>query len=242
MYDVEKSIAQAEEEFRALVGYVRGAALGEPAYVVEKHLFREGLGMLLSLLAAYFAAHEGGLVGPEIRRANGQELSWERFLDRRYLSVFGELAIWRGYYHEEGMPGVFPLDQQLHLPERTVSYFVQELVLRDAARLSYGETVQQMEDLFGVRLPMRTVQQVAPEAAQALVQSAAEEPTPGHDLTAREREVLALMVQGLTNPQIAERLVVSRATAKAHVSNILSKLEVSNRAEAVAVAVQHHLV
>lgn len=82
---------------------------------------------------------------------------------------------------------------------------------------------------------------LAPEAAQALVQ-VAQEPTPGHDLTAREREVLALMVKGLTNPQIAERLVVSRATAKAHVSNVLSKLGASNRAEAIALALQHKIL
>ena len=50
------------------------------------------------------------------------------------------------------------------------------------------------------------------------------------------------MVQGLNNPAIAERLIVSRATAKAHVSNVLSKLGVSNRAEAVALAVQRKLV
>jgi NarL family two-component system response regulator LiaR len=83
---------------------------------------------------------------------------------------------------------------------------------------------------------------LAPEAAQALVQSATQEPGPGHDLTPREREVLALMVEGLTNPQIAERLVVSRSTAKAHVSNVLSKLGVSNRAEAIALAIQHKIV
>ena len=50
------------------------------------------------------------------------------------------------------------------------------------------------------------------------------------------------MVQGKSNPEIAASLIVSRSTAKAHVSNILSKLEVSNRAEAVAVALQQDLV
>ncbi len=83
---------------------------------------------------------------------------------------------------------------------------------------------------------------LAPEAMQALVQSANEEPAPGFDLTAREREVLALMVQGLNNPDIAERLVVTRSTAKAHVSSILSKLGVTNRAEAISLALRHHLV
>lgn len=83
---------------------------------------------------------------------------------------------------------------------------------------------------------------LAPEAAQALIQAASQEPILGDDLTPREREVLALLVEGLTNPEIADRLTVSYSTARAHVSNILSKLGVSNRAEAVALALRHKLV
>jgi NarL family two-component system response regulator LiaR len=86
---------------------------------------------------------------------------------------------------------------------------------------------------------------LAPEAIQALIQFEtprtiqAADLAKSYGLTPREREVLALMVEGLNNPEIAERLVVSRSTAKAHVSNILSKLGVSNRAEAIALALQH---
>lgn len=84
---------------------------------------------------------------------------------------------------------------------------------------------------------------LAPEAVQALIQPPAEKPpAPGFSLTLREREVLALLVKGLNNNEIAERLSVSHATAKAHVSNILSKLSVSNRAEAVALAIQQKLI
>jgi len=83
---------------------------------------------------------------------------------------------------------------------------------------------------------------LAPEAAQALIQAVSEGPPPGDDLTPREHEVLALMVEGLTNPEIAERLSVSRSTARAHVSHILSKLDVSNRAEAIVLALRRKLV
>jgi len=83
---------------------------------------------------------------------------------------------------------------------------------------------------------------LAPEAAQALIRHAIQPNALGHDLSPREREVLALMVQGLSNPEIAERLVVGRSTIKFHVSSILGKLGVQSRTEAVALAVQHRLI
>ena len=80
------------------------------------------------------------------------------------------------------------------------------------------------------------------EAAQVLIQASRETPTTAIELTNREQEVLELLVEGLNNNQIAERLVVSRSTVKFHVSSILSKLGVSSRTEAVALALKNHLV
>lgn len=85
---------------------------------------------------------------------------------------------------------------------------------------------------------------LAPEATHALIHSATHgrDLPVGHDLTDREREVLALLASGLNNSQIAEALVVSRSTVKFHVSSILSKLHVANRTEAVVLALQQRLV
>jgi NarL family two-component system response regulator LiaR len=83
---------------------------------------------------------------------------------------------------------------------------------------------------------------LSPEAAQALVQAASRRPAPGFDLTERERAVLALLVEGLNNTQIAARMTVSPSTVKSHVSNILSKLGVASRTEAVSLALRNHLV
>ena len=83
---------------------------------------------------------------------------------------------------------------------------------------------------------------LAPEAAQALVEAASEAFGPGYDLTDREREVMALIVDGKSNAHIAESLGISLSTARFHVSTILSKLGAANRAEAAALAVKHRLV
>jgi NarL family two-component system response regulator LiaR len=83
---------------------------------------------------------------------------------------------------------------------------------------------------------------LSPEAAQSLVETANLPPAPGLDLTERERAVLALMVEGLNNTQIAGRLTVSPSTVKSHVSNILSKLGVSSRTEAVTLALRQGLI
>jgi NarL family two-component system response regulator LiaR len=82
---------------------------------------------------------------------------------------------------------------------------------------------------------------LAPAAAQALVEATAQLPEIGWDLTPRQREVLALVVAGLTNAEIAERLVISHSTARYHVSAILSKLGAANRAEAAVLAIEHRL-
>jgi NarL family two-component system response regulator LiaR len=80
---------------------------------------------------------------------------------------------------------------------------------------------------------------LSPEAAQALVHAASQAPPPGLDLTERERAVLALMVEGLNNTQIAAKLTVSPSTVKSHV---LTKLGVASRTEAVTLALRTRLV
>jgi ATP/maltotriose-dependent transcriptional regulator MalT len=61
-------------------------------------------------------------------------------------------------------------------------------------------------------------------------------------LTRREVQVLSLVAQGLSNPQIAERLVVSEHTVHRHMANIYARLGVSSRAAAVALAAEHDLL
>ncbi len=83
---------------------------------------------------------------------------------------------------------------------------------------------------------------LSPEAARVLIQATRPTQQSLVDLTERELEVLNLVVQGESNQQIAEALFISITTVKAHISNILSKLQVSSRTEAIAFAIKHKLV
>ena len=85
---------------------------------------------------------------------------------------------------------------------------------------------------------------LAPEATQILFRQKRQThfAQPGFDLTPREHEVLVLMAEGLNNRAIAERLIVSLSTVKFHVSNVLSKFQVSRRVNAITYAIRHNLV
>jgi NarL family two-component system response regulator LiaR len=79
-------------------------------------------------------------------------------------------------------------------------------------------------------------------AAQALLTTTHDTPLLGHDLTAREKEVLALLIHGMTNSAIGRHLTISEATVRLHVSNVIGKLGASNRTEAVSLALKHKLL
>ena len=106
----------------------------------------------------------------------------------------------------------------------------------DPARVHILDVRTPAEFLFAGRPTM------AVEAMQALARAAQSGPKLGDDLSQREREVLALLAAGNSNPEIAEQLVISLPTVKSHVSHILDKLGVANRAEAASVAVKHNLI
>jgi NarL family two-component system response regulator LiaR len=112
-----------------------------------------------------------------------------------------------------------------------------------AGAISYMLKDTAIDDLAdAIRLACAGQSTLAPAAAQALAQAAVQSPEQDFDLTQRQLEVLALIVEGASNAEIAERLTISLATARFHVSTILSKLGATNRAEAAALAVKYRLI
>ena len=113
-------------------------------------------------------------------------------------------------------------------------------LLRDTERTGLVE---------GVRAVAAGEAALSPSVVRRLMLELASQPDPGlpgpeqlDELTAREREVMALVATGLSNDQIAEQLVVSPATAKTHVSRALMKLQARDRAQLVVLAYESGLV
>ena len=112
-----------------------------------------------------------------------------------------------------------------------------------AGAMSYLlKTVSASELVSAIRGAMAGQSKLSSEATQVLIQEMRNPSARDYNLTGREKEILKLMVDGLPNTEIANHLGVSPSTAKFHVSNVLSKLGVTSRTEAVSVALKQKLV
>ena len=111
----------------------------------------------------------------------------------------------------------------------------------EAGAISYLFKKVSADDLAkAIRAAKAGFSTFAPEVTEILVHSV-QQPAAFQDLTAREREVLALMVKGMGNNEIAAHLMISLSTTKSHVSSILGKLGLASRTEAIAKVLEHNL-
>jgi DNA-binding CsgD family transcriptional regulator len=154
------------------------------------------------------------------------DLAWELALDHRDAWWAGELAVWR---HRAGDPAP--------PPEWIAQPFALQIAGPPAAA---AERWGALGAPYEAALAIEDVDALARLGARAAVRRLRRRgPRPGTrnnpaGLTAREAEVLQLIAEGLSNAEIADRLVLSRRTVDHHVSAILRKLDVSTRARAVA--------
>lgn len=149
------------------------------------------------------------------------------------------------------MPGMSGVETTRQIRERypqiqvvALTSFPEENLVHDAIQagaIGYMlKTATAIELANAIRAAARGISTLSPEAETAMAHKKMK--TSYHqNLTEREWQIFHLVITGMNNADIASELVISMSTVKYHVSNILSKLGVANRSEAIAYAIQHHL-
>lgn len=128
----------------------------------------------------------------------------------------------------------------------TLTSFVDKKLIEDS--LKAGAIGYVLKNISGDKL-VATIRDadkgkstLSSEASDFLILNIKKPPVADYQLTSQEKNILACLVEGLSNKKIAQKLVLSLSTVKFHVSNILNKLGVSSRTEAVSLAIKNKLV
>lgn len=202
--------------------------------IVDDHIVvREGIAALLDAADAFQVVGQASSSEEALRMC-------QRFVpDVVVLEI--DIGLMDGVTATHMIRSEFPETQVVVLTRLKGDHVVQAAI--QAGAISYLFKTASFSDLAeAILLARQGRSKLSPEATHALIHLTRSSQEPGDDLTHRERDVLALMCDGLANREIAEQLSISNSTVQFHVSSILSKLGVTNRVEAVSLAFRQHLV
>lgn len=139
--------------------------MDEQLHNVENHLFKSLL-QLGKILMNDFIKQRGTGKTKSLVTTSGEEIPFHSVKDRKYLSIFGDLNIPRAYFWKSGMPGTFPLDAELNLPEHHHSYLLDKWIQCRITEEPYEEAIESICDLLDQKVTKRVVQQITSEASQ----------------------------------------------------------------------------
>lgn len=166
MNQSHSSIATLESSINILVQYLdANQATVRPLAEVEQHIFGLVQTIGQAALARYVASCGTGDQGEVVIDVEGHRRRRHGIRSRSYRSLFGPVAIARMYYYEPFNGGMAPLDAALSLPERSYSYPLQALVVRQAAIGAYDEGRDTLEKLLGRRVPKAVAEEIVAEQA-----------------------------------------------------------------------------
>ncbi len=130
------------------------------AYEIEGLLWQQLLALGQQLMQVFFTTHEQREVKQSVYEVEGIAYPYMGQRDRQYVSLFGEVTVWRACYWRKGIGSQFPLDDQLSLPQRSFSDMVQERISELTAMMTYEEAITVFSKWLGWDLSKRSSEQI----------------------------------------------------------------------------------
>ena len=148
-------------EVETLIEMVSGpASQHQTAYEIEGQLWWCMLALGRLLLELFFASRRAEEERRDAYVSNGVSYPYEGQRKRRYVSLFGEVTVWRAYYWLKGHEGHYPLDQSLSLPERCFSDWVQDRLAELSVTRPYDEGVALLSRWLALDLSKRSAEAI----------------------------------------------------------------------------------
>jgi hypothetical protein len=173
---MDERIAQLYSVVDEVFGFARGPAQSMEIGEVERSLLSMLMRVGRQALMSFLKEKGSGYQGKEIINAQGERLPYVRDRKCVYRSVFGPIEINRAYYQAKGAPGVFPLEEEINLPEKSYSYFLQEISSKLAVNGSYEKACEVFADIFSIDIPVRSLEGIVGEACDDVARYYEEKP------------------------------------------------------------------
>ncbi len=161
---LEDKALDAQEHFENLLMFAKNNS-DKDANFMEKEIFNRLLKFGNTLMKVFIDTVGTGDVGNIIKLKDGKKLKHVSNTSITHTTIFGEIPINREYYHKALERGVFPLDSQINLPERTYSYLLERFSMGVALNESYDESKKYINELFGIDLPQSSIQQISKKSS-----------------------------------------------------------------------------
>jgi hypothetical protein len=189
---IAETIQSKMEELIEMVS--RPSGQNKTAHEIEEQLWREMLALGQQLMQLFFTTQEKDEGQQAVYEAGGIDYPYIGQRERKYVSLFGDVTVWRACYWLQGLGSQFPLDEKLSLPQRTFSDLVQERVSELTVLMTYAEAVAVFSKWLGWDLSKRSAEQLNADQA---------------DYVAAYYET-----QSITDPPASDTILVASADGK----------------------------
>lgn len=197
-FNSERIINEIHESVEKMIGQMNKKATADQ---MEREIFRMMLQLGAQLLALFFAQRSEACERTSAQLKNGTAVPYYQEKSRRYVSIFGALALRRPYFYQQGVGGISPLDGELNLKETSYSDLVCEWLERLGVQGAYHRASELMAEIFGLSLSSRIVHEQLKHDAQAVLDYYAQKAAP---CAAEEAELLVIQADGKGVPMVRE--------------------------------------